>query len=69
MLVQRDFSEPIASILNTLTESELKERILTSNGLTIAQEEAIQALNLKDTTEAMEPAEAIEFLKQQRNED
>lgn len=69
MLVHKDFSEPVATILNTLTEKELKQRILTANGLTIAQEEAIQALDPNDTTEAMSPEEAIAFLKQQRNED
>ena len=64
MLVHKEFSKPLAIILNTLTEQELKRRILTQNGLTIAQEETIQSLDLNDTTEAMTPQEALTFLRQ-----
>ena len=69
MLVHKEFPEQVALILNTLSSEELKKRIITDNGLTIAQEEEILALDPNDTVGAMPPDEAIEFLKRLRNED
>ncbi|MBF0289641.1 MAG: hypothetical protein HQM14_17655 [SAR324 cluster bacterium] len=53
--------------LKGLSEAELKERILTENGLTIAQEEKILNLNPNETTESMAPDDAIQFLQALRN--
>ena len=69
MLVHKEFPEQVAVILNKLSPEELKTRLLTENGLTIAQEEEILALDPNETTGAMSPEKAIEFLKQFRNED
>ena len=69
MLVHKEFSEPIAAILNTLSEKDLKKRLITENGLTIAEEEEILALDLSDTTKDMTMEEAIDYLRRRRKDE
>ena len=69
MLVHKEFPEPVAMILNTISQEEIKKRLITENGLTVAQEEDILALDPNDTVGAMPPNEAIEYLKRLCDED
>ena len=69
MLVHKEFSEPVATILNDLSEEELKKRIITENGMTLAQEEEILSLDLKDTTGPMSVEDFVDELKSLRNTD
>lgn len=55
MQVTRDLPESMAEIINTLPIEELKKRIITENGLTVAQEEEILCLDPKDTVGSMTP--------------
>ena len=41
MLIEIDLPEQIVSMLTTLPLSELKKRIITDNGITLAEEERI----------------------------
>ncbi|MGK5093445.1 hypothetical protein WDW89_15730 [Deltaproteobacteria bacterium TL4] len=67
MRVEIDLPEQIASILTNLPLTELKKRIITDNGLTVAQEEEILSLNPEDSTHAMTPKEALAYLKTRHN--
>lgn len=63
MLVHKEFSAPVAQILNSLSEEDLKHRILTANGLTLAQEEEILAIQEGDLSPSMSPEELLALLK------
>jgi len=69
MLVHKEFPEDVAMILNSLSAEELKKRIITENGLSMAQEEEILALDPSDTVGPMDADKVLEFLKQRRNAD
>jgi len=67
--VNREFPESVARLLMDLPVQQAKHRILTENGLTLAEEERILALNLEETTHAMSTDEALLFLKNRHCED
>lgn len=60
--------DEVAEDFKKSLSDKLKNKIITENGLTIAQEEEILNLDPDDTVGAMSPQEAIAYLKSLRTQ-